>query len=198
MLLARHLTIFYTVFYLGFSLVSGAPQHKDWLCPRAEDIAPCKCWHFDGIEIECKDVVNIEEIKRIFSVRFPDNNLKSINLGVRDTNVWWHSDPVKIPRNIFGDKIAKEIVLRIKLSEIHPEAFDFTAEAVELLSITNGPDFTSKNPIEDIPLSLLSKFTNLKSLVLFRTMLNDGFFTNSHLAFSELEFPSLGKFRSKY
>ena len=185
------------IFLTFCSLVFGQNQtkSKDWPCPLAEKIAPCICYYESGnISMSCNNVVDINEIERVFSTEFPFNNLRSIDLRVQDLDVWKQSEAVVLPPNVFKDKTAKDIWIDLKLKEVHPGAFNNTAHLIESLRIC-GPDFNGRaiNPIEDFPLHILLTFPNLKILWFHDTNLGDRVFANSKPSFHEMEFENLGK-----
>ena len=184
------------IFLTFCSLVLSQNQTRDWPCPLAEEIAPCTCSEYYGpgkISIFCDNVVDIDEIERIFSIEFPFNNLHSIVISAQDQDVWEQSNPVMLPPNVFKDKTAKLIWIDIKLKEVHPDAFNNTAHLIESLEI-GGPGFVdANNPIEDFPLHILLTFPNLRYLWFQGTNLGDNVFENSKPPFHEMEFEKLGK-----
>ena len=111
---------------LLFSSMVSAQKSKDWPCPLAEEIAPCTCDEYYGpgkISIYCNNVIDINEIERVFNVEFPFNNLFGIILMVQDPNLWEQSEPIVLPPDVFKDKTAKLIDISLKLKEVHPDAF---------------------------------------------------------------------------
>ena len=170
-------------------------QQADWPCPLAEEISPCTCGH-DGarLSIICDNVVDIEEIERIFSVEFPFNNLWEIALIVNDVDVWMNSEAADVPKNVFKDKTAKHIWIDLKVEQVDPLAFENTAHELEDLSIS-GPGWAdAKNPIEVFPFYILDDFPNLRWFMLQGTMLSDRTFEwhESRPLFSDLILPNLG------
>ena len=192
--MAAILLIFLT--FCSLVLSQNQTKSKDWPCPLAEEIAPCTCSEYYGpgkISIFCDNVVDIDEIERIFSIEFPFNNLHSIVISAQDQDVWEQSNPVMLPPNVFKDKTAKDIWIDIKLKEVHPDAFNNTAHLIESFEI-GGPGFVdANNPIEDFPLHILLTFPNLRYLWFQGTNLGDNVFENSKPPFHEMEFEKLGK-----
>ena len=108
---------------------STKPIAKDntgeWPCPSTEIIAPCECYlngDSSNIEIVCKDVTDISEIRRVFSNDFPIPNLSSILILVEDHDLWRNSSSVSIPKNIFYDKTAKEDIAKFTQDSVLPLA----------------------------------------------------------------------------
>ena len=174
------------IFLTFCSLVLSQNQTRDWPCPLAEEIAPCTCSEYYGpgkISIFCDNVVDIDEIERIFSIEFPFNNLHSIVISAQDQDVWEQSNPVMLPPNVFKDKTAKLIWIDIKLKEVHPDAFNNTAHLIESFEI-GGPGFVdANNPIDDFPLHILLTFPNLKYLWFQGSNLGDQFLKTLSLLF---------------
>ena len=182
-------------------------QHKqlegvrlnDWPCPLAEEIAPCTCSSLSSaatisLNIDCDGLVDIQEIERVFSAEFPFNNLNSISLIVNDKNVWDNTVGVIVPQNVFKDKTAKVIWISIKIKEVHPLAFENTAEKLEDLSFSGPGWVDGYNPLNTFPLHMLEHFPNLKWFMLQSTMITDSMFSwNEDNNFSNLILSNLGE-----
>ena len=141
-------------------------QLADWPCPLAEEIDPCQCGQRGDspakLEFICEDVVDVEEIQRVFSMEFPFNNLEFITILVNDYELWMNHSAVVIPQNIFGDKTAKDIWISIKVAEVNPQAFDNMAETLTSLSISGAGHVDGQNTLKFCPLYILQDFPNLQ------------------------------------
>jgi len=165
---------------------------SDWPCPLAEEISPCTCGQTSPgkLQVICKDVVDIEEINRIFSVEFPFNNLEEITLIVNDNDLWINHSDVTIPQNVFQDKTASRIWISMKVVEVHPKAFENMGETLTELSISGAGMVDGEIPLDYFPIYMLNDFPNLKWFMLQSTMLSDTTFEKKP-AFSDLVLPNI-------
>ena len=173
---------------------------EEWPCPLTSDIEPCQCYVSDDfkIRIVCDGVVKLDEITRIFSVHFPFNTLEGIFFTVTDVETWESSQPIRIPKNIFQDKTAKNIWIGFKVEEVDPEAFANSAGVLEELAITGQGLGDLFNPLKSFPLYILEDFPNLKYFIIAQTLISDETFQwDEQLPkFEDLVLPNLGNFFS--
>ena len=155
-------------------------------CPSRDEIEPCNCQEWNGLTFTCY-FATVSDIQRVFSVEFPSKNLKRIEWS----NYW--NESISIQQNIFSDKTVQEIEITAKLIEIHPKAFENTADTIKQFQIGFGPKNEDIHPIKNIPWEMFASFPNLESLNFQGTMINDDTFNSD---FSKLEFQSLGMYLS--
>ena len=136
------------LFFSFFFLVCGDVE-DDWPCPAADSIAPCMCsFQSYKIQISCDNVVELSELRRIFSQPFPFDNLDTVVLMNNDVNLWNKSEPLEIPADFFCGKKIRNIWIYVKVSEVHEEAFVASHEILEELSISGGTNIDSIQPLE--------------------------------------------------
>ena len=95
---------------------------------------------------------------------------------------------------LLKDKTAKDIWISINIKDVHPLAFDKTANYIEGLSISGQGFVHGTNPIEYFPLHILETFPNLRWFMLQETMLSDKTFEDSKPPFSDLVLPNIGTY----
>ena len=181
----------------NFHEIDSFTKMEDWPCPPTNDIAPCNCYVNDDfkISIDCQNVVELDIITRIFSVKFPFNVLERIVFSVNNVGIWEASQPIKIPKNIFQDKTARDIWINFKVEEVDPEAFANSADVLEGLSIS-GPGWNyGVNPLKTFPLYILKDFPNLKWFTIQNTLISDETFqwNDKFPKFEDLRLSNLGK-----
>jgi len=156
--------------------VTRKENTEEWPCPSAEIIAPCECFlngDSSNIEIVCKDITDISEIRRVFSNDFPIPNLSSILILVEDHDLWRNSSSVSIPKNIFYDKTAKEIWIGLKIKHVHDQAFENTAVHLERL-LFSGPGLAGETlPLKEFPMYVLEQLPNLRTFIIQDSNLKD-------------------------
>ncbi|CAL4205254.1 unnamed protein product, partial [Meganyctiphanes norvegica] len=139
---------------VGVNVHQYASLPETEACPNAEDISPCSCTNGqNGIELDCSQVEDDDDLARVFSAPFPQNNVYKLTIQ--------HNNHIRnLTDDIFGD--IKFVEVHIKFCELQyvgKYTFKESDETLEKLDLQS-------NLLSDFPFDTLDDHVALKSVVM--------------------------------